>query len=382
MKVILALLFLGLPLSAQDSGLAALRVTIMSMRQQPNASRQTRGATPELTTAKHQLRDWIESLLTKFAENGDEAALSETIHAGIRDAKLFCVDFNLECYPSNRGFLDEVQVNRENGFLTVRTAVGIWCGYDYSAYVYRWTDNRWRRIWENEQNIYTEKNYRPQMLHAVQISDPDAGGNRLLMTLGSQPGCASAFQPVYYRVWPMNARYEVQKPILDGSEIANVGSEPPVEGQVLPDDVFLEFTAGGTAYGESHKAVRHFEVRGGRARQVDPIAPTARDFVEQWLSAPWSQSAARSESPSLQPWHAKLHRDDMMGDFPDPAMRCTSGMGLWQIGTHLHEGPKTYYLVRFKEPYHFTMAGVSDRPYPDCTIADPKGDEHLPLFDR
>jgi len=71
-----------------------------------------------------------------------------------------------------------------------------------------------------------------------------------------------------------------------------------------------------------------------------------------------------------------------MGDFPDPATRCTSGAGLWQIGTHLHEGPKTYYLVRFKEPYYFTMAGVSDRPYPDCTIADPKGDEHLPLFDR
>ena len=223
MKVLFTLLLLSLPLSAQDAGLAALRVTIMSMRQQPNASRETRGATPELTTAKHQLRDWIESLLIRFAEKGDEAALSGEIHNGVRDSQLFCVDFNLECFPSSRGFVDEVQLSRESGLLIVRTAVGIWCGYDYSAYVYRWTDNRWRRIWENEQNTYTEKNYRPQMLHAVQISEPDAAGNRLVMTLGSQPGCASAFQPVYYRVWPMNARYEVQKPILDGTETANVG---------------------------------------------------------------------------------------------------------------------------------------------------------------
>jgi hypothetical protein len=379
LKLILALLLFSLPLRAQDAELAALRTTVFSLRPDPNSHREMRGANAQLTVAKHQLRDWIESLLLRFPESGDEAMLSDQIHAGIRDAKLFCVDFNLECYPSSRGFLDEVQVSRESGFLIVRTAVGIWCGYDYSAYLYRWAGNRWQRIWQNEQNTYTEKDYRPQMLHAVHISEPDAGGNRLLLTLGSQPGCASAFQPAYWRVWPMNARYEVQGAILDGTEVVNVASEPPIEGLLAANAVMIEFTAGGTAYGESHKAIRHFEIRNGQARQVDPIAPTPRDFVEQWLSAPWRQSAARAETPSLQQWHAKLHREDGMGDFPDPALRCTSGTDLWQIGTHLHEGPKNYYLVRWKQPWHFTMMGVSDRPYPDCTIPDPTGDEHPEL---
>jgi hypothetical protein len=378
-KTLFILLLCAVPLSAQNAQLRALSTTIMAMREDPNASRPTRGATPQLTTAKHQLRDWIETLLTRFPENGNDADLSNQIHNGLRDAKLFCTDYNLECYPSNRGFVDESVVGRDRGFLIIQTAIGIFCGYDYSAYIYRWTGNGWRRIFAAEQTTYTERGYRPQMLHSIHVSEPDAAGNRMILTLGSQPGCAAAYQPAYFRVFPMNARFEVQRPVLDGSELIFVASEPPITGRILPDDLMVEFDAGGTGYGEPHKAVRHFELRNGRATQVDPIAPTPRDFVEEWISMAWSQGAKYSESPALQQWHVKVHRDDAQGDFPDPAMRCTNGTGLWQIGTRFHEGPKTYYRVRFKEPYTFTMVDVSDRPFSDCTVVDPKGDEHLPL---
>ena len=141
-KAILAIFIFALPLPAQDLQLGALRTTIMAMRETPNASRPTRGATAELTTAKRQHRDWVESLLTKFPENGDEAALLDQIHNGLRDAELFCTDYNLECYPSNRGFVDEAVVGRDRGFLIIQTAIGIFCGYDYSAYLYRWTPKK------------------------------------------------------------------------------------------------------------------------------------------------------------------------------------------------------------------------------------------------
>lgn len=370
----LVIVLFAITMQAPEPQLAALRSTIVPLREHANDNREIRGATKELTTAKHQLRDWIESRLAKFAQDGEQGALAEELHAGVRDSQLFCDD-DKECFPSYLGYLDEIQVNREGEFLIVETAVGIWCGFDYSAYVYKWNGGRWQRIWENEQNTYTETKYLPQIIHAVQISSPDANGNRLLMTLGARPGCSAAFQPVYFRVWPMNARNEVQSaPVLDAAEMVSA-VDPPIEGRLKPDDVLLTFTVGGTGYGESHKAVRHFEVRGGRARQVDPIAVTPRDFVEEWLGASWTQSAGRSESASLKPWHAKLHRDDGQGDFPDPAMRCTGSSDLWQIGTHLHDAPKTYYLVRWRKPYSFAMVGVSGNPYPDCTIADPKGDE-------
>lgn len=69
-----------------------------------------------------------------------------------------------------------------------------------------------------------------------------------------------------------------------------------------------------------------------------------------------------------------------MGDYPDPAMRCMSNAELWQIGTHLHEAPKLYYLVRWRQPYNFSMVGISDSPNPDCTIPDATGDGHPELF--
>jgi hypothetical protein len=29
--------------------------------------------------------------------------------------------------------------------------------------------------------------------------------------------------------------------------------------------------------------------------------------------------------------------------------------------------------VRWRDPYVFSMIGVSDRPYPDCTVLDSRG---------
>jgi hypothetical protein len=351
-----------------------MRSTIISLRPHAEENRATRGATPQLTVVKHQLRDWVESRLAQFPEQGDPGSLSEMLKEELRPTDLFCENFAVQCWPSTLGFIDDVQVRRERGFLVIQTAVGISCGYDESVYLYSWNGAKWQRIWVHEQNTYTEKEYLPQTIHSFRISQPDKDGDRLVLSLGSRPSCSGAFKPVFYRVWRMNASNEIAPLLLDRSEMVADGY-PPIKGQVTADNVFIEFTAGGTGYGESHKAARHFEIRDGRLIQVNPIATIPRDFVEEWLSAQWSQSAALSESAALGEWHAKLHREDGMGDYPDPALRC-SEPDLWQIGTRLHDSPKTYYLIRWRQPFDFMMAGVSDTPYPNCTIPDPSGDKH------
>ena len=289
------------------------------------------------------MRNWVETKLTRFPASGDAPVLAAELHAGLRDAKLFCDS----CFPSFLGFVDDVQVSREREFLLVRTSMGIWCGYDDSAYAYGFTGGRWQRIWEYEQNVYTAEKYLPQILYAVHISAPDPGGRRLLLTLGSRPGCSVAFQPVYYNVWRVGGAGEEPKSLLSGSEFAYVGEFPPIHGRVASDDVLIEFTVGGAGYGTGHEAVRHYELRGDRLAQIDPIAPTPRDFVEEWL-----------------------HRDDGMGDFPDPTQRCASSPDLFQVGIRLHDVPgETWYLVRRKPPDRFTMVDIADHPNPDCTGA-------------
>jgi hypothetical protein len=351
--------FLACIAFAQENQLDALRATLVPLREHANDRMSndhgnTRGATPVLTVAKHQLRNWIESRLAAFPEGGDTATLAGEFHNGLRDAHLFCDT----CFPSFLGYLDDVQVNRDQGFLIVRSSAGIWCGYDDSAYVYQWSGGQWRRIWQSEQNVYTSKSYLPRILYSVHISPP------LVMTLGSRPGCSVAFQPVYYSVWRIGS----PKPLLDRAEFASVAEFPPIKGRLGPDDSLIEFTAGGTGYGEGHEAVRHYKLGGGVMTQIDPIAPNPRDFVEEWLAAKWTQSKAWSESPSLATWHAKLHREDGMGDFPDPPKHCSTHPELWQVGIKLHDVPaETWYLVRATPPDRFSMVSIGDQPDPDCT---------------
>jgi hypothetical protein len=209
------------------------------------------------------------------------------------------------------------------------------------------------------------------MLHSVRLSDPDKDGARLILTLGSRTGCLAAFKTFYYRVW----RIGTPTPILDKSETLNDEGEPPVIGKLSTNDLLIEFSAGGTGYGFPHKALRHYEFHGITATQTDPIAPTARDFIEEWLAAPWQDS-----SPALREWHTKLHRDDAQGDYPEPALGCTSDPSLVSIATHLEAMPKHYFLVRVKESLHFIMANISDQPFTDCTQPDPAADRQPSLI--
>jgi hypothetical protein len=153
-------------------------------------------------------------------------------------------------------------------------------------------------------------------------------------------------------------------------------------GRVLPDAVLFQFSAGGLLSGEVHTAVRHFKIEQGSAIQIDPIASLPRDFVVEWLSAPWEESRTRSEMPSLQARHVQLHRADGVGDFPDATTRCTGGADLWQVVTHLYERPRNYFRVRWQNPYRFTMVDVSETPFPDCTVTDSRGEIYPDVLDH
>ena len=351
--------FLSACVYGQDPGLEALRTTLVALRPLQDKHPDTRDATPILTVAKHQLRDWIESRLARFSPSDNERALLAGLHEGVRDAKLFCED---ECNPSYLGFLDDVQIHREQEFLVVQTSVGIRCGYDESAYLYTWSGSAWKRFFTVEQDVYTKQRYLPQTIHSVQVSEPDASGSRVVLALGSRPGCASGFEPVYYRVWRIGKAGTSQL-LLDESKFANVGEEPPIHGSLTSTEVSVKFVLGGTEWGFPWRATRHYSIDGQRVVQTGPTVVTPRDFVEEWLDAPLIKKA----SPGLDAWQRKLHRANGAGDFPDPPLHCPGSADLWQISTRLTRDPlKTLFLVRWKEPYEFQMVQVSQESQSLC----------------
>jgi hypothetical protein len=150
-----------------------------------------------------------------------------------------------------------------------------------------------------------------------------------------------------------------------------------------PVDVLVEFTE--SSLGGNREAIRHFLIQGDQVRRVDPVALSPRDFVDEWLTQEWTESSTWSAFPGLRQWHERLHADFVSGSF-GLTKHCTT-LDLWQVtvepddpGKSFAKGPKAYFLVRWRPPYHFTMAEISAKPWAACTVEDREADDWRTLF--
>src|SRR5580658_8083081 len=115
-------LWMAATAAAQDRSLAALHTTLLSLRApgvDPDTT--TFGAPPELTTAKHQLRDWIEAQLNRRKDLDDERIFADQINMVLKAVSVP----GKEDDQNLLGSLGEVRVRGESGLLTITTSVGI-----------------------------------------------------------------------------------------------------------------------------------------------------------------------------------------------------------------------------------------------------------------
>src|SRR5580658_6895757 len=220
--------------AAQDARLDALHATLATLHSHSaEASVEMLGARPELTVAKHQLRDWIEFQLGSLKDDSQEKALADRINVALKAVSVT----NTADDQNLLGSLGDVSFSSESGILVVTTAVGILCQYDESAYGYRQVNGRWRRIWESEQNDYSPKKYAPQHIVAVHVwqsfKDGHGDGPPFVLTLGNHWGCASAWHPVYYRVWRVDP--SGSKLLIDDSAMAWLRTETYAVGSITQD---------------------------------------------------------------------------------------------------------------------------------------------------
>lgn len=379
---------------AQDAQLDALHATLVTLHAHAaEATIKNSGARPELTAAKHQLRDWIETQLGSLKDIEHKDSLAIQINKAL-DA----VQASDPTGGDNLlGALGDVRLTNESGLLIVTTGVGIVCQYDESAYAYKQINGRWQRIWESEQNNYPPTKYAPQHIFAVHVLQPIKQGHQdgapFVMTLGNHWGCASAWHPVYYRVWRIDPGGS--KLLIDDSEVAFLRADTYAEGSIAQDrtkenppvDVLIEFSERSVDAGvHNREAVRHYLIAGDEIRRVDPVALSPRDFVDEWLTRNWNESGTWSASPAFQSWHQKLHGDWVGGEFAYPTMHCQTP-DLWQVGfapeqpqKNFEPEPAVYFLVRWRPPYHFTMTDIGDKPWPHCAQEDREADEWRTLF--
>ena len=405
-----ALLTTGGGALAQQSPPPELHAGLAALRGGFQENPDTGGASPAFDPIKHSLRDWLLARLPPERPTEESVtALADAVNSALRQADLFCPEAkdpveNGPCTIASQffplGYLDEVRLellDRGNSgiFLTARTGIGVSCGFDVSAYIFAWSASGWRLAWQSEQNDYAKEKYRPGWIGEVEIGPRDEkSGERLVLTLGSNPACQSNFQAAYLRLWRMDARLEESRLLLERAETAYLGrNDPALLGDLGLDEATVEFATPSIDLDvHNREAVFHFEVSGNTVSRADPVALSPRDFVDEWLRRSWEESVLWTE-PRQRDALATRHKairegaDFVSGSFVEPTMRCTVRPGLWQVGIKLgateeerDQQPPVYFLVRWQPPYRFRMADAADRPFPECFAPDPKASEWRTLF--
>jgi hypothetical protein len=374
-----------------DSRLAALHQTLLSLHAQAGVSVVDPGGGPKLTLAKHQLRDWIEAQLGRIEKEGDEAKASERINKALEKVSVAPPKDSQNLF----GSIGDVDLKWESGLLIVITRVGIVCEQDESVYGYKRINGKWQRIWESEQNDY--QNYTPQHINEVHAwqsyEDGKETGPAYILTLGNEWGCESFWHAVYYRIWRVDSTGS--KNLVDESGFGYLRRRSYIVGSIGnspmhfsgPVDAIIEFTQGSVDGGvHNREAVYHFLIEGDEVRRVAPVALSPRDFVDEWMTHPWSESQAWSSSPDLVMWHQKLHADFVGGTFLGDTMHCQTP-DLWQVGFEPSDAkrnfapePKVYFLIRWTPPYSFALVEISNNPSPRCTQVDHEADKWRTLF--
>jgi hypothetical protein len=358
-------------------GYAKVAAAFREVRESPRGDPKLRGGSSKLTSAKHVLREWIESALISKPFQFDENALAQSLNESLSRAGLFekaAKDDDSEW--SGFGSLgDKVGLRRKNEMLILTTTLGILCGVDQSAYIYRFSQNRWRRVWEVERNTYTEREYQPQVFTGIQISERTS--EPLVLTLGTNTWCSSNWHFAHFRLYRIGQFTDTptgsnSRPIVDRSRIAYIGNRNAIQGAIHGDKVTVALSVGSwDSVIHTSPAIYRYIIEGNSAVRVDPIALRPRDFVGEWLFHDWSAIERWTEHPELREWHDRLRQD--WTNFEFPTKHCAAQPDLWQVG--LGENPTVYFLVRWRPPYRFTMVDVRERPWPDCTEVDRMADE-------
>jgi hypothetical protein len=410
------LLILTLPASAADDGLKPVADMLVAIRGTQGINK-LRDAGPELTPIKHALRDWIEQALPPptndlFGTPQDDklAAAEARLNAAITDAGLTCQNALPErksCTDdplgkdNARGYLGRIELSylEDSRYLLMKTNIGVFCGYDESAYIYERQGDHWRFLTQNEQNDYSDKAYNVQNFLAVRVSPADVAWNEpapppLVLTLGAAPWCSSNWQALYTRLWRTSPTNPSPAALLSKDDSLYIGMDPAVaEGSLTKNDVLIEFRDHSIDSGILIRPhVLHYRISAGDTlERIAPVALNPNDFVDEWLTSPWDESLHWSGQKDIgalekayRATHSQKNKDFVFGEFDGNATRCRRDQTLWQVAFAPDDGtgsgPAAHFLVRWTAPYTFMMMGAQDRQYPGCDLTVSQPDSLGTLF--
>jgi hypothetical protein len=375
-SVILALAIVGVA-DAQDSGLTRVKEQAEFLRQfQPEA----KDFFPALKSIRDRsvllhttLRDWIESRLpkSKATLDGELQFLALTLATDLRRAGLNKVGEVYENFEA--GFVTVPEFIRpveDPDKLVVIMGIGLPCGRDDVVYVYDYSQGSPRRILESAGSRDHDES-----ILSVHFSKYSATRSQQILTLRFAVQCGSSWNGISYDLYRYSPQSTVAEPALSGMHDIWFGDDGPFV-RLTSDDLLMEMrdrSIDSEIHNRAH--VLHFRTTDGNTARVEPVALQPQDFVDEWLTRPWSEMASLSDDEKseydnqtkLEKWHKFLGGNFGAGEF-SLVQSCSEKPNQWQIGVDLHsiqgknlpEPLGVYFLVQqLEEPYRYKMTDIS-----------------------
>jgi hypothetical protein len=402
---VIAALFFGITVLGQDLALARLKQELKAAQDQDISDQETAteivrktGAWPEnmegrgaarIARVHAALLSWIESQLPMgrsaiaIKSSDWEAAMRRQLAAAGIAEKELQTTLNAPAQQSdfdNPGF-DNVSVALTwkpelPEILFVTGTVGVGCGGDQAVYGYRFDANGWARVISDHPT--SDSGYGGAVFD---VSDADFQGRRLLLIYRWSVQCASTWMGMTYSVFRMASDAATPMSLLSGEHGFWMGNED--DGLVLalkPDELIIELLDSSVDPAIHNRTQIHRYRFADGVKRLEPIALQPQDFVEEWLTQPWSEVRSMS-LPETQKRHGKFRNQAVEYSSVVP---CSAKPDRWSIGFQitdiegkaLAEALEVYFLVRELGNYRFEMEAVSDDQFKECPGEGYASDKH------
>ena len=274
--------------------------------------------------------------------------------------------------------------------LLVELSFGIACGSDSVLLGYELSGGHWRRTFRWQSGDYAESKDAFGDFFQYEAFAPTGSPTWLLATFHGSPWCTSRWS---------GFSLDLLQPTAGGRPPASVLHRQ--EDYVRDVDPVLKLVPGGFQIRVStgcldrdimtRPAIYRYRVdatKDGKfnLQRVQPIAVNGRDFVDEWLQAPWSEVKDWSDPASLPALESAYKRiaaleDPKAKSRPEfeygPVRRCSDSPAHFQVEfdedwstTGTQRPATTEYFQILQGKNSFTMAGVSATPDSRCKGAD------------
>lgn len=318
-----------------------------------------------LATAFHDL----EAAAEKKRQPADEALLSRAtaLEHGLRDwlalqlpaPKTSILYAARVLATASRNGRDQIEVYRPVGFpeaIVVRVGLHVPGGTDGAAWLFEQRAGKWVQTASLERNQHRNAS----QLVGVTFSAADQSRTHLMVAVRVPAGVSGCWHPVAFQL------YRVGTPtppplLLDDWHAAELCKHVPV-AKADSNGFSIELEDRDLQPGTTRTHILRYRLTAEHPSRVQPVARTARQFVDEWLQRPWRE-AVDWTAPEVRKGLEKVHQElqgtggRVSGQYR-PDARCEAA-GQSEITVDVENHGTRHFIVEETAPSEFKLLSVA-----------------------